>query len=109
MNCWECKLKIVDNYCDRTRKKTERLLKKMFGLKSVKDALSERKEIILQLEKSAGKKVTDFNMNDVKKEPYLYAKYRTLDKILSIYIDLVSLDKFIIKEYENGYSEGSGN
>lgn len=102
-------MKIVDNYCDRTRKKTERLLKKMFGFSCVKEGFSEMKNIKKQLEFCAGKNIKDFNMNDVRNYSYLYARYRTLDKILSIYIDLVSLDKFIIKEYENGYSEGSGN
>lgn len=95
-------MKCIDKYCNITRKKTEKLLKKIFGLKSVKDALTERKQIIFQLESCCGKKIVDFTMDDVKRCPYLYAKFRTLDKVLSIYLDLVSLDKFIIKELENG-------
>lgn len=94
--------KCVNRYCDSTRKKTEKLLKKMFGYRTVKDAITERKMLVVQLEKSCGKKITDFTMGDVKKCPYDYSKYRTLDKILSIYLDLVSLDKFVIKEFNNG-------
>lgn len=95
-------MRCVDKYCNSSRKKTEKLLKKIFGLSCVKDGIFEKNSIKKYLEFSAGKKIDDFTMGDVKKNPYLYAKYRTLDKILSIYLDLVSLDKFIIKELENG-------
>ena len=93
----------IDRYCNSARKKTEKLLKKMFGFSCAKDAIYEKNFIKKFLENYAGKNIADFTMEDVKKNSYLYAKYRTLEKILSIYLDLVSLDKFIIKELENEY------
>ena len=95
-------MRCIDRYCNLVRKKTEKLLKKMFGFSSVKDGIREKNSIKKFLENCAGKNIADFTMEDVKKNSYLYAKYRTLEKILSIYLDLVSLDKFIIKELENG-------
>jgi len=96
-------VRCIDRYCNSVRKKTEKLLKKMFGFSSVKVGFSEMKITREYLEFSARKKIDEFDMNDVKQNSYLYARYRTLNKILSIYLDLVSLDKFIIKELENEY------
>ena len=96
-------MKEVTDYCNKVRKKTEKLLKRMFGYKSIKIAISEKKKLVNELESLAGKSIYDFTMQDVRKDVYKYAKWRTLDRILSIYLDLVSLDKFIIKELENGY------
>lgn len=96
-------MKLIDNYCGATRKKTERLLKKVFGRGSIRKALRERKCLAEMLEFSANKKIGDFTVKDVKLNAYKYARYKTLDKILSVYFDLVVLDKFISKELKNGY------
>lgn len=88
-------MKLIDDYCEKMRKKTERLLLKMFNYKTIKEAFDERKYLISELKKSTGKDIADFEVQDIRKNPYLYARYKTIDKILSIYIDLITLDKFI--------------
>lgn len=95
-------MKVVDRYCNGVRKKTERLLKKMFGYNSIKVALNERASLQIFLQSNLNKRIEEFTVQDVKKFPYEYAKWRTLDRIISIYLDLVSLDKFIVKELEGG-------
>ena len=92
-------MKYVGAYCVKVKKKTERLLKKMFGYKTLAEGLSARTELIKWLEISSGKDIDKFDMNDVRRYGCLYVKYRTLDKILSIYIDLVSLNYFTEKEF----------
>lgn len=84
----------VNKYCDSVKKKTRKLLKKMFGFKTVKEGFDEKKRIVRSLENSTGKRISDLNEADVKKVPYMYAKYRTLCKILSVYVNLMILDKF---------------
>lgn len=104
-----CKMKSINNYCGAARKKTERLLKKVFGCGSIRKALKERKSLETSLEFFTGKKIDSFTVEDVKSYRYQYARYKTLDKILSVYFDLVVLDKFICKEFGNEHSKGSGN
>lgn len=84
----------IYNCCGSVKKKTEKLLIKMFGYKTIKDGLGERKRLADELELSAHKPVSEFSVNDIRRNPCLYARYKTIDKVLSIYIDLVGLDRF---------------
>ena len=93
-----CKMKLINNYCGAARKKTERILKKVFGCGSIRNALKERKSLKMSLEFFTDKDIDDFTVEDVKLYRQQYARYKTLDKILSVYFDLVVLDKFISKE-----------
>mgnify|MGYP002517010820 CR=1 FL=1 len=53
-------MKLIDDYCEKMRKKTERLLLKMFNYKTIKEAFDERKYLISELKKSTGKDIADF-------------------------------------------------
>lgn len=96
----------LDRYCVKVRKKTERLLRKLFGCRTVSEGLSAKARVTKWLEISSGKSINEFNADDIGRCGYLYAKYRTLDKILSIYIDLVGLN--LIGKGLEGESHGKG-
>lgn len=92
----------VKSYSKDIQRKTERLLKKMFGYKDIKTALHETKELKMNLESWTTKKVEEITIADCKSfyRCYCYVKYRTLKKIIDLYLDSVSLGNFIIEEYE---------
>lgn len=68
----------------------------MFGY-TVKEAVFERAHLQVTLQCLMGKRIEIFDFRDIKKSPEMYAKWRTLDKIISIYLDSITLDKFIYK------------
>ena len=97
----------LDRYCKCVRKKTEKLVKKLFGYPDVKTALHELNLIRVGLEKRTGKDIEDIIIQDVRVYPngcYEYVKFRTLKKITDIYLDFVSLGFHSneMEEYKNG-------
>lgn len=98
-------MRIFDKYCNDARKKTQRLLKKMFWYGSIHTAICENSRLKKFMEAVAAKRIEEFTLDDKKKFPYLYAKWLTLDKITSIYVDLVSLESFVVKELEDEFEK----
>lgn len=98
----------LDRYCKSVRKKTERLLKRLFGYPDLKTALQDLKSIKFDLEKKTGKKVNDIIIRDVMmyyNGCYDYAKYRTVKRITDIYLDstMLGFHSNELEEYENEY------
>ena len=87
-------MKIVDVYCSDIQKRTKKLLKKIFGYRTIADGLEERKRCRKLIENCTEKNINEYNLCEV------YAKYRTLDKILELYLESVCLQNFTIKELE---------
>lgn len=102
MNCWRFKLKIVDVYCSDIQKRTKKLLKKIFGYRTIADGLEERKHCMKLIENCTEKNINEVDFESIKKCKLceVYARYRTLDKVLELYLESVCLQKFTIKELE---------
>lgn len=102
MSCWRFKLKIVDVYCSDIQKRIKKLLKKIFGYRTIADGLEERKRCRMLIENCTEKDINDVDFELIKKSRLcdVYAKYRTLNKILELYLESVCLQKFTIKELE---------
>ena len=102
MNYWRLDLKIVDVYCSDIQKRTKRLLKKMFGYRTIAEGLEERKHCKKLIEDVSHTEISEIDFNKIKecKLCEVYAKYRTLDKVLELYLESVCLQKFTIKELE---------
>ncbi len=95
-------MKIVDTYCSDIQKRTKKLLKKIFGYKTIAEGIEKRKDCENLIEIKTCKKPKDVTFLEIKKNNLceVYAKYRTLDKILELYLESVCLQKFTIKELE---------
>ena len=98
----------VDRYCKSVRKKTERLLKRLFGYPDLKTALENQRWLKLQLTIMTKKKVEDLTINDlkgIKNGCYFYVKYRTIKRITDIYLESTSLGFHSneLEEYKNEY------
>ena len=95
-------MKIVDVYCSDIQKRTKKLLKKIFGYRTIAEGLEERKRCKKLIEDVLHTEISEIDFNKVKecKLCEVYAKYRTLDKILELYLESVCLQNFTIKELE---------
>lgn len=95
-------MKIVDIYCLDIQKRTKKLLKKIFGYRTIADGLEERKRCRKLIENCTEKNIDKIDFESIKKCNLceVYAKYRTLDKILELYLESVCLQNFTIKELE---------
>lgn len=102
MNYWRFNLKVVDVYCLDIQKKTKRLLKRVFGYKTIAEGLEKRKDCENLIEILTCKKPKDVTFKEIKEHNLCetYARYRTLDKVLELYLESVCLQKFTIKELE---------
>ena len=95
-------MKIVDIYCADIQKRTKKLLKKIFGYKTIAEGLEKRKDCENLIVTTTCKKVKDVTFLEIKENNLceVYVRYRTLDKILELYLESVCLQKFTIKELE---------
>ena len=95
-------MRIVDSCCCDIQKRVRKLLKKIFDIRSVADGMSERLRCRELVEKVIGKRLEEATWDDVKENKlcYEYSKYKTLDKILELYVGSVYLQKFAMKELE---------
>ena len=95
-------MKIVDVYCSDIQKRTKKLLKKIFGYRTIAEGLEERKHCRVLIENCTEKNIAEVDFQSIKNHNLCetYAKYRTLDKILELYLESVCLQKFTIKELE---------
>ena len=95
----------IEKYCRSIKKKTERLLKKMFGFPNLKYAIEMKKYLSERLENMSGKKIDEIKIEDVKGWSfgcYELAKYKTLKRIIDLYLDSTSLqfNKDEMEEYK---------
>ena len=98
----------LERYSKSVRKKTEKLLKKLFGYPDLKTALRDLNSIRFELEQRTGKDVKDIIIQDVRiyrNGCYDYAKFRTVKKITDIYLDSTTLGFHSneLEEYKNEY------
>lgn len=102
-------MRIVDIYCSNIQKRTKKLLKKIFGYRTIAEGLEERKHCRKLIEDFIEKNIGEVDFESIKKCKLceVYAKYRTLNKILELYLESVCLQKFTIKEFEGYEFEGS--
>lgn len=80
----------LDKYCSKIQKETEKILYKVFWLKiSIKDYIKLKNTYKDYLEKLTGKDILKIDTDDIKlyKVGCLYAKYKTLEKILNIFVE----------------------
>ena len=101
MNC-------LDRYSKSVRKKTEKLLKRLFGYPDLATALDNQTFLKIQIEEMSGKNIEDVIIDDMKKHKngcYKYVKYRTVKRITDIYLDSTTLGFHSdeLEEYKNGY------
>lgn len=101
-------MKEIDRYCKSVKKKTERLLKRLFGYPDLKTALHDLTVMRIVLEQKTGKDIKDIIIKDVKMYNngcYYYVKYRTVKRITDIYLDTTTLgfNSNELEEYKNGY------
>ena len=84
----------LERYSKSVRKKTERLLKRLFGYPDLATALDNQKWLKIQIEGTLGKDIGDVTIKDLKgfkNGCYYYAKYRTVKRITDIYLDTTIL------------------
>ena len=95
-------MRVVDSCCSDIQKRVKKLLKRIFGIRSGADGMSERLRCRELVEKVIGKRLEDITWDEIKKSKfcYEYSKYKTLDKILELYVGSVYLQKFAMKELE---------
>ena len=74
-------MKIVDVYCSDIQKRTKKLLKKIFGYRTIADGLEERKHCRKLIENCTEKNINEVDFELIKKSMLceVYAKYRTFD------------------------------
>ena len=95
-----------DKYCRNVEKKTLKLIFKMFRCKSIEEAIKEENKLEMELEKSTHKEISLIEFSDIKHSSYLmlnYCKYKTLDEIISLYLNLKKLNvrsKYYMNEVE---------
>ena len=98
----------LERYSKSVRKKTERLLKKMFGYHDLKSALDSQKFLKIRIEEMSGKNIDEVTIQDLKpfkQSCYNYAKYRTVKRITDIYLDttILGFHSNELEEYKNEY------
>lgn len=84
-----------DKYCRKIEKKTLKLIFKMFRYKNIEEAIKEENKLEMELEKSTHKEISLIEFSDIKHSSYLmlnYCKYKTLDEIISVYLNLKKLN-----------------
>lgn len=96
----------LERYSKSVRKKTERLLKKLFGYSNLKSALESQKWLKYQVENMSGKNIEDVTIQDLKGYKngcYYYVKYRTIKRITDIYLDttILGFHSDELEEYKN--------
>ena len=95
-------MKIVNKYYMKIEKLTNKLIKRMFGCKTIQDAFILQRKLKVGIEARIKKQISEITNDDIIKNKlsYDYAKYRTISKILEIVSEVVVLDKFIADDYE---------
>lgn len=99
----------MEKFIKRNEKETIKLLKRIFGIKSISKAIEEEEKIKNELERKFKMEIDLINWNTVKKNyvssnGYTYARYLTLRTIINQYLENKKLYPYYndLKEIENG-------
>lgn len=94
---------MFNDYSKKIENKIVKILKKMFGYKSLNEAFSEEEKLIKFLESECGKEICLIEKEDMKNNYmlYIYSKYRTLKSIIDTYIDSKLMKIYIDRYKEN--------
>lgn len=74
--------------CYRVRKKIIKIIRKMFGYKTFREAYMKLSSLVDELEYGVGKEIDKFDNDDICKFPNRYAEYLTLKKLTDLYIEI---------------------
>ena len=89
----------VDRYCKLVQKRTKRLLRRVFGYSTIAEGCSNLKNCENYISSVVGKNIDCVSYADVRNSGicYVFSKYKTLKRILDLYLDSVCLQNFIKK------------
>lgn len=87
------------NQSKRIQKKILKLSKKLFGIDSFPVLFKTMLNAKSSLEEAVGKHIQDFTDEDIKRYPFQYSIWKTMNKICDIYLLLVELRCFDTKEF----------
>lgn len=74
--------------CYRVRKKIIKIIRKMFGYKTFREAYMKLSCLVDELEYGVGKEIDKFDNDDILKYPNRYSEYLTLKKLTDLYIEM---------------------
>ena len=99
----------MEKFIKRNEKETLKLLKRIFGIKSIAKAIEEEEKIKNELERKFKMEIELINWNTIKENyvssnGYTYARYLTLRTIINQYLENKKLYPYYndLKEIENG-------
>lgn len=99
----------MEKFIKRNEKETLKLLKRIFGIKSITKAIEEEEKIKNELERKFKMEIDLISWNTVKENyvssnGYTYARYLTLRTIINQYLENKKLYPYYndLKEIENG-------
>ena len=81
---------------NRIKKKCQKIIRKMFGYKTIAIALREKENLRKTIESIVDKPIISIDYSDIKRNKLWseYAEYCTLKSILDAYIDTTIIEKF---------------
>ena len=88
---------------NETAKRINRIFKKLFGVQNYKLAVDLKNNLKKYFEKKYDRNVGEIQISDLKRTDYcIFVKLRTLQKIIDIYSDVVSLSFYDneLEEYD---------
>lgn len=88
---------------NETAKRINRIFKKLFGVQNYKLAVDLKNNLKKYFEKKYDRNVSEIQISDLKRADYcIFVKLRTLQKIIDIYSDVVSLSFYDneLEEYD---------
>lgn len=89
---------------NKTVKRINKIFRKLFGVENYKLAVDLKNDLKKYFEKLYNKDVSEIQISDLNRSDYYnFVKLRTLQKIISLYLDIVSLS-FYSNELEE-YNE----
>ena len=94
-------MKLADKYYQKIYKQTEKITKKLFK-KDVQSCMALRFELKQEIEDAIEKPINEIQPEDIYKNKlgYIYAKYRTLSKIIEILESVCTFKTFTIEELD---------
>lgn len=100
----------MEKFIKRNEKETLKLLKRIFGIKSIAKAIEEEEKIKNELERKFKMEIDLISWNTVKENyvssnGYTYARYLTLRTIINQYLENKKLYPYYndLKEIKNGH------
>ena len=81
---------------ERIKRRCQKIIKKMFGYRTIAIALREKENLKRTMESILDKPIDKINYSDIRRNKLWseYAEYCTLKSILDTYVDTVIVEKF---------------